>query len=76
MLFVCVNIYIYVYVCIFLIQVAEYTILEEQLQKTLRDLDQRERQLLTAELEVKSLLSLCPILIKFSYKQSCDLYNN
>ncbi|XP_031413317.1 centrosomal protein of 120 kDa [Meleagris gallopavo] len=34
-------------------KVAEYTILEEQLQKTLRDLDQRERQLLTAELEIQ-----------------------
>lgn len=59
----CVNIYIYVNICIFLTQVAEYTALEEQLQKTLRDLDQRERQLLTAESEVKSLLSLYLVLI-------------
>ncbi|XP_048787295.1 centrosomal protein of 120 kDa isoform X4 [Lagopus muta] len=34
-------------------KVAEYTALEEQLQKTLRDLDQRERQLLTAESEIQ-----------------------
>uniref|UniRef100_A0A8C2T0R6 Centrosomal protein of 120 kDa n=1 Tax=Coturnix japonica TaxID=93934 RepID=A0A8C2T0R6_COTJA len=47
LLFVCLYIYIY------LIQVAEYTALEEQLQKTLRDLDKRERQLLTAESEIQ-----------------------
>ncbi|NXJ98910.1 CE120 protein, partial [Corythaixoides concolor] len=34
-------------------KVAEYTVLEEQLQKTLRDLDKRERQLFSAESEVK-----------------------
>lgn len=34
-------------------KVAEYTALEEQLQKTLRDLDKRERQLLTAESEIQ-----------------------
>ncbi|XP_021236253.1 centrosomal protein of 120 kDa isoform X3 [Numida meleagris] len=34
-------------------KVAEYTVLEEQLQKTLRDLDKRERQLLTAESEIQ-----------------------
>lgn len=51
------------YIYVFLIQVAEYTALEEQLQKTLRDLDKRERQLLTAESEVKSLLSLYSVLI-------------
>ncbi|KGM00262.1 Centrosomal protein of 120 kDa, partial [Charadrius vociferus] len=36
-------------------KVAEYTVLEEQLQKTLRDLDKRERQLFSAESEVKRL---------------------
>ncbi|XP_025902388.1 centrosomal protein of 120 kDa isoform X2 [Nothoprocta perdicaria] len=34
-------------------KVAEYTVLEEQLQKTLRDLDKRERQLFNAESEVQ-----------------------
>ncbi|NXK51188.1 CE120 protein, partial [Chauna torquata] len=34
-------------------KVAEYTVLEEQLQKTLRDLDKRERQLLSAESELQ-----------------------
>lgn len=34
-------------------KVAEYTALEEQLQKTLRDLDKRELQLLTAESEIQ-----------------------
>ncbi|KAM6230711.1 centrosomal protein of 120 kDa isoform 2-T2 [Porphyrio hochstetteri] len=34
-------------------KVAEYTVLEEQLQKTLRDLDKRERQLFSAESEVQ-----------------------
>ncbi|KFV48988.1 Centrosomal protein of 120 kDa, partial [Tyto alba] len=34
-------------------KVAEYTVLEEQLQKTLRDLDKRERQLFSAELELQ-----------------------
>ncbi|NXP81288.1 CE120 protein, partial [Ramphastos sulfuratus] len=34
-------------------KVAEYTILEEQLQKTLRDLDKRERQLFSAESELQ-----------------------
>ncbi|XP_068278587.1 centrosomal protein of 120 kDa isoform X2 [Nyctibius grandis] len=33
-------------------KVAEYTVLEEQLQKTLRDLDKRERQLFSAESEL------------------------
>ncbi|XP_062460468.1 centrosomal protein of 120 kDa isoform X5 [Pezoporus occidentalis] len=35
-------------------KVAEYTGLEEQLQKTLRDLDKRERQLFSAELELQT----------------------
>ncbi|XP_054666206.1 centrosomal protein of 120 kDa isoform X3 [Grus americana] len=34
-------------------KVAEYTVLEEQLQKTLRDLDKRERQLFSAESELQ-----------------------
>ncbi|XP_062456187.1 centrosomal protein of 120 kDa isoform X3 [Rhea pennata] len=34
-------------------KVAEYTVLEEQLQKTLRDLDKRERQLYSAESELQ-----------------------
>ncbi|NXO05142.1 CE120 protein, partial [Rhinopomastus cyanomelas] len=34
-------------------KVAEYTVLEERLQKTLRDLDKRERQLFSAESEVQ-----------------------
>ncbi|KAM6304354.1 centrosomal protein of 120 kDa isoform 3-T3 [Podargus strigoides] len=34
-------------------KVAEYTVLEEQLQKTLRDLDERERQLFSAESEIQ-----------------------
>ncbi|XP_068025051.1 centrosomal protein of 120 kDa isoform X1 [Melanerpes formicivorus] len=34
-------------------KVAEYTVLEEQLQKTLRDLDKRERQLFGAESELQ-----------------------
>ncbi|NXC43465.1 CE120 protein, partial [Penelope pileata] len=34
-------------------KVAEYTVLEEQLQKTLRDLDKRERQLFAAESEIQ-----------------------
>ncbi|NXN12371.1 CE120 protein, partial [Indicator maculatus] len=34
-------------------KVAEYTVLEEQLQKTLRDLDKRERQLFSAEAELQ-----------------------
>ncbi|NXK99118.1 CE120 protein, partial [Mesembrinibis cayennensis] len=34
-------------------KVAEYTVLEEQLQKTLRDLDKRERQLFSAESEIQ-----------------------
>ncbi|NWU70940.1 CE120 protein, partial [Pterocles burchelli] len=34
-------------------RVAEYTVLEEQLQKTLRDLDKRERQLFSAESELQ-----------------------
>ncbi|XP_075582160.1 centrosomal protein of 120 kDa isoform X4 [Pelecanus crispus] len=34
-------------------KVAEYTVLEEQLQKTLRDLDRRERQLFSAESELQ-----------------------
>ncbi|NWV51745.1 CE120 protein, partial [Daphoenositta chrysoptera] len=34
-------------------KVAEYNVLEEQLQKTLRDLDKRERQLLSAESELQ-----------------------
>ncbi|KAM8792765.1 centrosomal protein of 120 kDa [Eudromia elegans] len=34
-------------------KVAEYTVLEEQLQKTLRDLDKRERQLFNAESELQ-----------------------
>ncbi|NWW48403.1 CE120 protein, partial [Pedionomus torquatus] len=34
-------------------KVAEYTILEEQLQKTLKDLDKRERQLFSAESEIQ-----------------------
>ncbi|XP_064032907.1 centrosomal protein of 120 kDa [Pogoniulus pusillus] len=34
-------------------KVAEYTVLEEQLQKTLRDLDKRERQLFIAESELQ-----------------------
>ncbi|NXF07291.1 CE120 protein, partial [Smithornis capensis] len=34
-------------------KVAEYNALEEQLQKTLRDLDKRERQLFSAELELQ-----------------------
>ncbi|NXY04090.1 CE120 protein, partial [Pteruthius melanotis] len=34
-------------------KVAEYNILEEQLQKTLRDLDKRERQLFSAETELQ-----------------------
>ncbi|NXV23153.1 CE120 protein, partial [Cepphus grylle] len=36
-------------------KVAEYTVLEEQLQKTLRDLDKRERQLFSAESELQRL---------------------
>ncbi|NXP55906.1 CE120 protein, partial [Heliornis fulica] len=36
-------------------KVAEYTLLEEQLQKTLRDLDKRERQLVSAESELQRL---------------------
>ncbi|XP_061202023.1 centrosomal protein of 120 kDa isoform X3 [Neopsephotus bourkii] len=36
-------------------KVAEYTGLEEQLQKTLRDLDKRERQLFSAESELQTL---------------------
>lgn len=36
-------------------KVAEYTILEEQLQKTLSDLEKRERQLANAEMELKKL---------------------
>ncbi|NWR74253.1 CE120 protein, partial [Centropus unirufus] len=35
------------------ILVAEYTVLEEQLQKTLRDLDKRERKLFSAESELQ-----------------------
>ncbi|XP_030368606.1 centrosomal protein of 120 kDa isoform X3 [Strigops habroptila] len=35
-------------------KVAEYTVLEEQLQKTLRDLDKRERQLFSAESELQT----------------------
>ncbi|XP_074993826.1 centrosomal protein of 120 kDa isoform X7 [Calonectris borealis] len=34
-------------------KIAEYTVLEEQLQKTLRDLDKRERQLFSAESELQ-----------------------
>ncbi|XP_019372360.1 PREDICTED: centrosomal protein of 120 kDa [Gavialis gangeticus] len=34
-------------------KVAEYTVLEEQLQKTLRDLEKRERQLVSAEAELQ-----------------------
>ncbi|XP_050768950.1 centrosomal protein of 120 kDa isoform X3 [Gymnogyps californianus] len=34
-------------------KVAEYTVLEEQLQKTLKDLDKRERQLFSAESELQ-----------------------
>ncbi|XP_065512156.1 centrosomal protein of 120 kDa [Caloenas nicobarica] len=34
-------------------KVTEYTVLEEQLQKTLRDLDKRERQLFSAESELQ-----------------------
>ncbi|CAN0333867.1 unnamed protein product [Bubo scandiacus] len=34
-------------------KVAEYTVLEEQLQKTLRDLEKRERQLFSAESELQ-----------------------
>ncbi|XP_009869514.1 PREDICTED: centrosomal protein of 120 kDa, partial [Apaloderma vittatum] len=34
-------------------KVAEYTVLEEQLQKILKDLDKRERQLLSAESELQ-----------------------
>ncbi|KFR09437.1 Centrosomal protein of 120 kDa, partial [Opisthocomus hoazin] len=34
-------------------KVAEYTVLEEKLQKTLRDLDKRERQLFSAESELQ-----------------------
>uniref|UniRef100_A0A8C3RBT9 Centrosomal protein of 120 kDa n=1 Tax=Cyanoderma ruficeps TaxID=181631 RepID=A0A8C3RBT9_9PASS len=34
-------------------KVAEYSVLEEQLQKTLRDLDKRERQLFSAESELQ-----------------------
>lgn len=34
-------------------KVAEYTVLEEQLQKTLRDLDKRERHLFSAESELQ-----------------------
>ncbi|NWS75495.1 CE120 protein, partial [Crotophaga sulcirostris] len=34
-------------------KVAEYTVLEEQLQKTLRDLDKREQQLISAESELQ-----------------------
>ncbi|NWR67802.1 CE120 protein, partial [Bucorvus abyssinicus] len=34
-------------------KVAEYTVLEEQLQKTLRELDKRERQLFSAESELQ-----------------------
>ncbi|NWI90874.1 CE120 protein, partial [Pitta sordida] len=34
-------------------KVAEYNVLEEQLQKTLKDLDKRERQLFSAELELQ-----------------------
>ncbi|KFQ21742.1 Centrosomal protein of 120 kDa, partial [Mesitornis unicolor] len=34
-------------------KVAEYTVLEEQLQQTLRDLDKRERQLFSAESELQ-----------------------
>ncbi|XP_065600391.1 centrosomal protein of 120 kDa [Cyrtonyx montezumae] len=36
-------------------KVLEYTVLEEHLQKTLRDLDKRERQLLSAESEIQSI---------------------
>ncbi|NWY68362.1 CE120 protein, partial [Erithacus rubecula] len=36
-------------------KVAEYNVLEEQLQKTLRDLDKRERQLFSAESELQRL---------------------
>ncbi|NXJ03168.1 CE120 protein, partial [Odontophorus gujanensis] len=36
-------------------KVVEYTVLEEHLQKTLRDLDKRERQLLSAESEIQSI---------------------
>ncbi|KAM4639301.1 centrosomal protein of 120 kDa isoform 4-T4 [Amazona ochrocephala] len=35
-------------------KVSEYTVLEEQLQKTLRDLDKRERQLFSAESELQT----------------------
>ncbi|NXB97625.1 CE120 protein, partial [Orthonyx spaldingii] len=39
-------------------KVAEYNVLEEQLQKILRDLDKRERQLFTAELELQRVKEL------------------
>nr|XP_033784896.1 centrosomal protein of 120 kDa [Geotrypetes seraphini] len=38
-------------------KVAEYSILEEQLQKTLSDLEKRERQLVSAETELKKIKS-------------------
>lgn len=39
------------------LQEVEYNVLEEQLQKTLSDLEKREKQLAEAELEVRLRLS-------------------